>query len=218
MEDTLFDYDQTGANPPTIDEIREYAKRHKFSDPQKRKRAIKTINKMAEGNWITKLNARENEILVNVWKRTTSPENENNKDNLRGAVMDSLSDCVENGYKGQENQVCGSGRKGSILSSITLLDADDNISEPIKTAEVLRNEVFAKSYQIMQDALKETDVETARAYNGVLEAPAPDVEQRVTEFEADSKTRIENNLRTEYSDKVDDKILTNLISDAQAGV
>lgn len=218
FEDTLFDYEQTGVNPATLKEIRQYAKSYQFPDKKKRKRALQTIDKMAEGNWISTLNARENEVLVNVWKRIASPENEKHRDGLHSALMDSLADCVEEGYNGQDYQVCASGRTGRVLGSLTLLDADEKISEPIKTTEVLRNEVFAKSYQIIQNALKETDTETARAYNGALESPAPDVEQRVTEFENDLRNRIANTLRSDYNDKVDDKVLGNLIADAQAGV
>ncbi len=64
--------------------------------------------------------------------------------------------------------------------------------------------------------LKSRD-ETARAYNGALETPAPDVEYKVKAFEAHVKERINNTLRDEYHD-VDQKVLTNLITDAQAGV
>ncbi len=204
-----------GAN--SISEIREYAKTYKFADPKHRDRALKTINKMAEGNWITNLHARESDILDNVWKRSKSADNRANQAELRAALMDSLADCVESGYNGQDYQVCASGRTARVLNSLTLLDTDEKISAPVRTAEILRNEVFTKSHKIIQDALKETDDETARAYNGALETPAPDVEYKVKAFEAHVKERINNTLRDEYHD-VDQKVLTNLITDAQAGV
>jgi len=172
---------------------------------------------MDEGNWITNLNARENEILSDIWKRTSSTSNVDNRDNMRAALVDSLADCVEKGYNGAEYQVCASGRTGRVLSSMTLLDSDEAISQPIKTGEILRNEVFAKSYKIIQDSLKETDPETARGYNGELEVPAPDVDYKVNAFEKYLKDKISDTLKDEYR-HVDPHILDNLIKDAQAGV
>jgi hypothetical protein len=201
-----------------ITALRDYARSHKFENPKGKERAMKTIDVMSKGNWITSLNARESEILSNVWKRTGSAENEQNRVSLRGSLMNSLADCIEDGYNNAEYQVCISGRVGRVLGSMTLLDADERISEPIKTAEILRNEIFSKSYKIIQDALKETDDETARGYNGALDSPAPEVETKVRVFEDQLRERIENTLRTEYEDKVDKKVLENLIQDAKAGV
>lgn len=201
-----------------ISAVRDYAKTFKFENPKGKDRALKTIEVMSRGNWISSLNARESEVLSNVWQRTGSAENEQNRASLRGALMNSLADCIEDGYNGNEYQVCISGRVGRVLGSMTLLDADENISEPIKTAEILRNEVFSKSYKIIQDALKETDEETARGYNGALESPAPEVETKVRVFEDQLRTRIENTLRADYGDKVEQKVLENLIEDAKAGV
>jgi hypothetical protein len=202
---------------PDLKELRDYVANYKFSSPEQKARAIQTINKMAEGNWITNLHARENEILSDIWRRTSSVSNEGNRDNMRAALVDSLSDCVEKGYNGTEYQVCASGRTGRVLGSMTLLDADESISQPIKTGEILRNEVFAKSYKIIQDSLKEADPETARGYNGELEAPAPDVDYKVNAFETYLRDRISDTLKDEYR-HVDPHVLDNLIKDAQAGV
>lgn len=214
-ENILFDEMN---DPQALKEIRNYMNNRKWSDEKQRQRALQTLDKIEEGNWVTNLNARESEVLSEVWHRMNSPQNEDNRDNLRDSLMNSLSDCVEPGYNGQEYQVCASGRMGRVLSSLTLLDADTNIGEPIKTAEILRNEIFSKSYQIIQDSLKATDAETARAYNGVLEAPAPDVDAKLADFESGLRSRIETELRNEYSNKVDKRVLDNLIADAQAGV
>lgn len=215
-ENILFDDERQSVQ--NLADIRNYMNDYQWSDDKQRNRAFQTLNKMAEGNWVSKLNARENEVLSEVWQRINSPENDEARTELRNSLMDSLVECVENGYNGQDYQVCASGRVGRILGSLTLLDQDQNIAEPIKTAEILRNEVFAKSYQIIQDGLKNIDAETARAYNGVLEAPAPDVEAKLGEFENGLKGRIETELRGEYDGKVDKKVLDNLIEDAKAGV
>jgi hypothetical protein len=215
-ENTLFADEMNNDN--TIGEIRNYMQSYKWGSDQQRNRAFRTLEKMSEGNWISKLNARESEVLSEVWRRMNSPQNEDNRENLREAFMGSLADCVETGYNGQEYQVCSSGRCGRVLGSLTLLDQDEHISQPIKTAEILRNEVFSKSYQIIQDSLNNTDAETARAYNGVLDSPAPDVAEKLQRFESGLKDRIEMELRDEYSDKVDSNVLDNLINDAKAGV
>ena len=215
-ENVLFTYEMNVDQD--LAEIRNYMNTYSWSSDKQKNRAFQTLNKVSEGNWISKLNARESEVLTEVWRRMNSPQNEDGRDNLRVALMDGMADCVETGYSGQDYQVCASGRTGRILGSLTLLDQDDSISQPIKTAEILRNEVFAKSYQIIQDTLKGADDEMARAYNGVLDAPAPDVEARLDEFESGLKNRIETELRNEYQDKVDEKVLDNLISDAKAGV
>jgi hypothetical protein len=215
-ESVLFRDEMNDAQ--TLVDIRNYMTTRDWSNDQHRQRALQTLDKVTEGNWVSKLNARESDVLTEVWRRMNSSQNEDNRDNLRDSLMDSLSDCVETGYNGQDYQVCASGRMGRVLGSLTLLDSDQRIAEPIKTAEILRNEIFAKSYQIIQDGLKGTDAETARAYNGVLDAPAPDVEVKLGEFESGLKNRIETELRDEYEDKVDKNVLDNLINDAQAGV
>lgn len=212
------DQNMENAMPQTsIEELRDYAKRHNFGSPEKQRRALQTINKMAEGNFISTLNAKENEILGNVWNRVNSAENMENRDGLRSSLMDSLSECVERGYNGGDYQVCASGRTARVLGAMTLLDTNESISTPMKTAEILRNEVFSKSYKIIQDALKETDDETARGYNGALESPAPDVEYKVGQFVEAVKGRIAETLRADYAD-VDPGVIDNLIKDAQAGV
>jgi len=217
QEDNMYS-DEIIPPEQTIRDIREYINQREWSDPEKKARALQTLNKAAEGNYITKLQARESEVVANVWRRMNSPDNADNRDNLRDALMDNLADGVEKGYNGQDYQVCASGRTGRVLSSLTLIDADEEISQPIKTAEILRNEVFSKSYQIIQNTLKTADEETARAYNGVLDQPAPDVDDKVAAFEVHLKEQIDQQLRDEYSDKVEPKILDNLIQDAQAGV
>jgi hypothetical protein len=199
-----------------LEEIKNHINKSLVTDKTK-SRAMKTLNTMSQKNYITSLDTTETEVLKDVWTRIKSPENEKNKDNLQETFIHSLADCIEPNWQGIDHQVCVSGRVSRVLGTLTLLDNDTEISKPVKTTEILRNEVFSKAHNIIQKELKAADIDIANAYNGVQESPSPTTQEQLINFESSLKQKIDDTLRHDYPDVKSD-VLNNLISEAQQGV
>jgi len=202
---------------PTISQIKSEVVKHVYENDVKRRRALKALDIISSGNWIGHLNEREDKVLLNVWKRINAPHNRDNRDNLKTAFMDSLADCIVPDYYGVEQPVCTMGRAERVINSLTLLDANSDISAPVKTREIMRNEVFSKSHQIIQNALKDAPVDVARAYNGVTTEQGPELKEKVAQFEQELKEKIADDIRETYPTAKQETI-AQLILDAQAGV
>lgn len=210
---------------PKIEDIRQAIKDYEWSssveDPsgsKRRNRALKIVNIAAKGNTLSQLsNAREDDVLLNVWKRVNSPENDDNKDSLQESLMDSLANSMDTNWAGEYKEVCIGGRCARILGSLTLLDKEPAIAAPMKTGEILRNEVFSKSWRIVQDELSDQSQEIQDAYNGKTLNPSDDIQTQVDEFENNTKNKIEEIIKKDYSTSKPD-VLDNLIEDAKAGV
>lgn len=202
-----------------IKQIKQAVKGHEFETPEKRKRALKALNIIQGGHWVSSLNDREDKVLLNVWTRIHDPRNKENKDSLKTALMDSLAECVAPDYYGVDQSVCTMGRTERVINSLTLLDSDEDISKPVKTKEIMRNEVFTKSYKIIQDELKKMPTEVVRAYNGVTspDEQGPDLQESVKTFEQMLKDKIADDVVNTYPSAKQDTI-EQLIKDAQAGV
>jgi len=199
------------SEPYTLTDIAKFMENYKFRNSDHRARALTAFNFIKAGNEISKLNTTEDRILLHVWKRIHDPENNSRKSDLLTSLMDNLTDCVEiknNVHK----EVCAGGRTARVLNSLILLDVDENVSAPIKTAEILKNEIFTKTHKLIMDELKNTDEETRRGYNGEGEYT-----DKVAAFENHLRAEIEKNIRTTYTN-IEGRILDNLIKDAQAGV
>jgi hypothetical protein len=130
--------------------------------------------------------------------------------------MDALADGMDSGGRGQFHEVCTTGRCGRMINSLTLLDQDPEVARPMKTREILRNEVFMKSHQIIQARLAQTPQEIAAVYQG----SAPETEENrvaVRGLVENLKKEIDETIREDHSN-VEPRILDDLIRDAQAGV
>lgn len=217
---------------PTLEEIKSAILKHKFTSADKQDRALRAFEKLSQKNLNTKLNTTEDQILLNVWKRINSPENAAHRVGLRDVLFDSMADSIELNRYGEYMEVCLVGRCNRILQSLTLLDKDPEIATPIKTTEILRNEILSKSYVIIQNELKKAPLDVSNAYNGItyigphqaaltenqnVNNDQQNLNAKIKEFENKTKLEIERLIRQEYIG-VDPKILDNLIKDAQAGV
>lgn len=199
-----------------FEEIDTALRKHYVND-DKKESALIVLNEFKKGGHNSNLNTNADDILINVWKRIHSPENENKKDELQAAFFDSIADSMENNHYGtQKNMVCLVGRCNRILQTFTLLDNDANLSKPIKTKEILKNEIFSKSYKIIQDELKKLPEATANVYNGISNSDDQEIQRQIGEFESKLKIEIEN-ISKEYPD-TDPKILEPIINDAKSGI
>jgi hypothetical protein len=205
----------------TLRDIHDAIQQHNFRTQELRDRALTLYGFMSQHNEVMNLNSTEDEVLMAVWQRIHSPENESKQQALKSAFMDALANGFDVNNEGKFKEVCVNGRCNRLLNSLTLLDEDPNISKPVKTTEILRNEVFSKSYKIIQDELDRAAPEVAAAYRGESPAPGsladPELPKKVSDFENHLKDTIATTLRNDYADSKPE-ILENLIKDAQAGV
>jgi hypothetical protein len=202
--------------------IRKEILAHSFTSEPARQRAISVLETMGKGGEVTALHDNEKNILINVWKRVHSSDNDDRRQFLKDAFMDSLSNGMEKNYYGDYAMVCANGRCDRVINSLTLIDSNPEISKPVKTKEIMRNEVLAKSYTILQEELKRADTAVVRAYNGSTPESeiTTEVQGQVDDFITRVKGKIETQVRDDYkeSDVRDPGIIDNLIKDAQSGV
>jgi hypothetical protein len=198
---------------PTFADIRIELNRADLSETD-RENAFHILNIIAGGSSITALNTTEDKVLLEIWKRIHSPENQDNRENLKNSLWQSLSSGMEKNYNGEYRSVCTSGRTSRIVDSLTLMDNDDSLAKPLQTVETLRNEILSKSYVILQTALKDSPV--SAVYNGT-EPETDENRQALVEFKNFVKQNIADTIHRDYPDAKPDT-LDNIIKDAQAGV
>lgn len=196
--------------------INDLQKKNKIS-AQQADRAKKTLETMRNKNYVSSLGTDESAVLQNVWTRVHSRENAANLQNLELSFVNSLAECQEPDWQGNDQQVCTVGRVSRVINSLSQMDADEDIAAPVVTTEVLRNEIFSKTYAIIQEELKSADVDVARKYNGLPGDYAPEIDARVEEFEENLKLKITNTIQSEYSDAKPETLRT-IIQEALAGV
>lgn len=201
----------------TMGDIKFAIKHHEFGDPGKRSRALKVFNKIEQGNSISNLKAGEDEIILNVWRRIHSPDNAENRESLKASLMDALAEGMDKNHFGEYKEVCAGGRTSRVLGSLTLLDNNDQIAAPMKTKEIMRNEIFAKTYKIIQNELENAPKMVSNAYNGIIpeEEVPPELNSKVEALEDHMRDVIAQTIKDDYPNS---KNLDNLILDAQAGV
>lgn len=190
-------------NDDNREELTQYLKNN--LSPDRYDRAMKTLRYTNSYN--SAVGEKENLVIDNVWKRINSKDNVDKRDALRESFADALIDCTdEKGYT-----VCSGGRCARILSSLTLLDSDKNIAEPVKTRDIIRSEVMSKAHKILQDSLEQIDDNIADEYLEGKDSP------EVSEFESKVKEEIDKKIRIDYPHQPI-HIIDGLIKDAQAGV
>ena len=205
-----------------IESIRQSVNTHNFSDETARRRALNVLDTMSAGGEVTKLNDNERNILLNVWKRIHSSDNDNRRSNLKESFVDSLANGMEKNYYGDYAMVCANGRCGRVINSLTLLDSNPSISKPPVTKEIMKNEIFSKSYSILDGELKKAPADVVKAYNGTTPESQinEDLNARVEDFTKNVKDKIEQQIHADYEDTsaIDNATLNNLIKDAQSGI
>lgn len=201
-------------NSINLNTIRSFIQKSNI-DNDKKKDALSIVDLASRSGHINNLDTTEDQVLLETWKRTESPENVNVKDTLQNAVVDALVHCYETNY-GDAKSVCINGRCGRIIDSLTVLDNNKDISQPIKTVDILKSEIFMKSYNILQKELEKVPKEVADVYNGVAQ-PTPELQKRVSDFENSTAELLEKTIRNDYPD-TKASVLDNIIADAKAGI
>jgi hypothetical protein len=103
--------------------------------------------------------ARENDVLAAVWTRAHDPRNKDRAAEIKEAVYAGVLDCHEpNGV------VCLAGRSPKIWQSLALLDVNPEIGV-LKTKQLMRNEIYGRCAQIVQQTLGDAPARIKEAYD-----------------------------------------------------
>jgi hypothetical protein len=106
----------------------------------------KVLNFISDGNSVSSYGGKSDaDVLAQVWARTKHPNNAQNTENMRDAVVLALADSVENG-----TVVCVNGRCNKLIESLSGIDFE---IEPSRTVEVLKNQAFEESGKIVRELL-----------------------------------------------------------------
>lgn len=198
-------------NEQILQHIAHVIENHRFDSEDQRSRALQAYNNMLFGNTIDALRSTDTQVMIDVYKRIISPDNDGSRSDMQRAFMDGLSDVVENDVQGQPHLVCVTGRCARMLNSLTMLDNDGTIAKPVQTTDMVRNEALSKASTILQAALQEAPEPVRQGYtdsNGTDE---------VRDFERKVKAQIEDTIRTDYS-HLENRVVDQVVQDAQAGV
>ena len=87
----------------------------------------------------------EKDIITTVWQRSYDPGNKDRAMQIRDALGDAVSDCVERG-----SVVCMSGRTSKIWQALARLDKDEEVGV-LKSKQAIRNEIYQKAAKIVDD-------------------------------------------------------------------
>lgn len=181
----------------------------------KQDKAMRVLNMIAQGNRITSLGSKEDEVFMYTWERSNHPNNEEQQDIIRNAIVDSLIDCFEHG-----NMVCINGRCGRVLASLATIDFDDNVGA-VNTFENYKNEIFREANKIIQseiDKAKESSDAEIKAVGKSYEDPNIETNQAAEErFQNIVKGKLDIMLER-YSNKLNHQEIENMRKDIYAGI
>jgi hypothetical protein len=156
--------------------------------PEKRQKILRSLNTISSAeSGVSSLNGdSEKNLLAFVWNRSKLPENKDNKENIKDAVLDSLQDITNDAG----GSVCTIGRCTRIFNSLALLDHDKQLANGLCTTEQLRNDALDSSNKILKDTIQEYLVQ--------------DTNQKLKKVAESFETGLE-------SDPVDEDIFKNIV-------
>ena len=123
------------------------------------KEKINKVIKILNNNYAFDNNIYEQDILIQIWKRSLDPKNINNKVNIQNALFDNMLDCIEN-----NNVVCIRGRTPKLWQSLALLDYNKNIGI-LKSKQLIKNEIYESCGKIINETLNKQQNYIINDYN-----------------------------------------------------
>ena len=154
-------------------------------------RAMRTLDTVSKGRDISTFNTDEYAILVHVWSRIHSPENNRNRHNM----IDAFIAALEASYNDDGTQVCINGTSTNMIQAICDLDADKRIGG-VWTESIIKKLVLDKVGAIFKKKLDTADNFSKQSYLAV--ARTPQQEKRAKEFEDGMKQYIRDRVSREY--------------------
>jgi hypothetical protein len=209
----------------TKKELVDYINNLENLDSTKRKLALYSLDTIEKGAFNDSIDTKEDHLLDLVWDRAKIPQNQDNSELIKEAIVDSLIDMSSeyHGLNGSNqsgiNVVCSSGRTARLLSSLATLDP---VTDGFLTVEQIRNDALKKSQDILQDTIKmyssENDSQempvspelatVARSYNSVeLLETDPKAEQQFKDIVI---SKINNEIDTSFKSKLSEKDYQNI--------
>lgn len=157
------------------------------------------LEKIALGGFISALNTSEDYVLACVWNRAAHPENADNAENIRAAIIRALGECIEG-----TGMVCANGRVSRIIGSLAALDFNSRVGN-IGSYQMYKNEIIKASHIAMDrelERLRKTSPEEVRAWDNGDAAPTVVAQlKKVIEAECD---KFANKLSAQSLDTVKD--------------
>lgn len=196
-----------------LTEVENYVKENITGD--KKHNVLRVLEETRKNTFLSSYNASEGEILKYVWDRTKLPENSDNSENMKEALIDELANCVQ----GSHGTVCVGGRASRMLGSLVLQDVDEELGAA-STLEQYKNEIFDECHKMIDSEVKLAQSEKNEHYNAARSYSDPKVSATETE-ENEFKQHLKNNIDdilTKYKDKLGENQLSNLKKDCYAAV
>lgn len=185
-----------------IREIRNYIEKNKATiGSDKANNALLALDKVSEGTYLSTYKERESDIIKKVWDRTTATENLPNVSNMRDAVIDGLSDCID---PKRGTLVCSVGRVSNIIGSLATLDSDTRVGAAL-TEEQYKNEILNTSAKILDEEISEGLKSTSKNIKKVAQSyddPTVDYDEDAEKiFHGQVRKKIDKMVDT-YKDKM----------------
>ena len=191
-------------------EIKQKERRYSDNRPQIAMKALAVIDKMKDGEKITALeidgNPTTDELCLQlVWDRSMHPLNSKNTSLIKQSIFDNLVDAWEfdsftNGLK----IVCVTGRATRMLSSLTLLDFDEQ-NWDVKKFEEFKNDIFNKVKQII---MKQSEIASLSSDQNIKNAGLSYLAKTAEEFNSiptpsyEATTELNNTIKKEISNMI----------------
>lgn len=226
-----------------INEIYQYALRK--LDINDKKKIEEVLTEISKGFIITSLDpngVKENWILTLIWDRINHPENEQNKENMKEALIHQLLDCIQTTQEmfgdmiqiitplgDTPHVVCINGRIARLISSLSLLDKDPILSKPELDEKEISNLAYMKAYSILQKNLKRK-VPKNKGFNRLegkcmeeiyIKDPEKlenDEKELLKHFETHVRKEITHSLKKEYQEIISPKLLNDIIDKSLMGI
>lgn len=168
------------------------------------------LNEFSKSTFVTAYNARDSEILKQVWDRAHIPENSANSTNIKLAVVEALAACIVDG-----KSVCVNGRVSNVIGALATLDANSTVGAAL-TSEQYKNEILRTCLQEfdkhINDAVVSTDPEMRKVGLSYSDSNVKPVVAAEEEFKRSLSKSIDA-IVSSYKGKVTDTQLANIRND-----
>lgn len=197
-------------------EIKQKERRYSDNRPQVAMKALAVIDKMKDGEKITALEidgspTTDELCLQLVWDRSMHPLNSKNASLIKQSIFDNLVDAWEfDIFTNEPKIVCVTGRATRMLSSLTLLDFDEQNWE-VKKFEDFKNDIFNKVKQII---MEQAEIASLSSDQNIKNAGLTYLAKTAEEFNAiptpshDATINLNNTIKKEISNMISSYVQT----------
>lgn len=154
---------------------------------EKLQKARFVVGKMLSNNHEnSNLNDTEQNVLSQVWGRINSRDNSAKYPELVTSLVDQLADCSV----GHSFTVCESGRINRMIDSLSMLDNDQSIAQPLMSKEMLRAQILPNVSLILRQEIERLPEDVRNDYN--------------TGNETEDVKTFENRMKNKISEMIDE--------------